>query len=171
MCLLWTRASQTDPLPLQFWNKPYSPSNLGACWYLILSWPHRGVQCGQLGIFQSCNLQLLQSGEGRGSLQAEASWQKLGLGCLRSGIYFPLRSTSLNWDRGFSPGLTVSRNKKKDTLRNCKAFQQPSPLNLDDEERQEVAGKCPQVGTGLSRDTHPSRQGLGADNWRLPGSP
>ena len=80
MYLLWTRASQSDPLPLQFWNKLNSPINLGACWYLILSWPHVEGQHGHLGIFQTCNLQLLQSGEDRGSLQAEASWQKLGLG-------------------------------------------------------------------------------------------
>lgn len=113
MCLLWTRASKSDPLPLQFWNKPYPLINLGDCWCLTLSWPRRGGQHAQLGIFQSYKLQLLQSGEGRSSLQAEVSWQKLGLGCLRPNIYFPLRDIPLNW---FSPGCTESKERHPEEL-------------------------------------------------------
>lgn len=39
-------------------------------------------------------------------------------------------------------GPTVSRNQNPSGT--ARPVQQPSPSNLDDEERQDVAGKCPQ---------------------------
>lgn len=172
MCLLWTGASKSDPLPLQFWNKVYSPINLGDCWCLTLLWPHREGQHVQLGIFQLCSLQLLQSSEGRGSVQAKASWQKLGLKCLRTGICFPLRGISLNLGRGFSLGPTVSRNQKKGHPQKLHGLSKSHLLWIWMVKigRRWLANVL-RIRAGLSGGAHTRSHGLGGNKQRFPGSP